>query len=346
MALEDRVKELEDELKVLKNEIQTTLLDIQEQILSHYYPSLYPSANKEANLASVNHAKETAAPPPPAVSPPGVPATVQPLGYHTKYKTQTITLVEEPDEDEADENDPVEEELPPVRLSVVPKSSHKKKKSGANGRSPAANSAHPAPKEPAQELSAEDNAFLDAIITNQMDTASKQTAVSFDEFKEVMQQKTADSPIEEDLFSEDLLDELLKDSLSSFGDQNLDGVTEILASALPETEEISNSNTINNQAVKLTVRKLLNWVDDSVTVIGTDPTKQAIEMYVRTGDLSTEMRQTLLRLVDTSFAKPATEKAGIRQVIDTLGQLNDILDHHTPEYLNQVMGFITEVNFG
>lgn len=40
MELEERVKTLEYEMKILKNEIQRTLLDIQEQILVHYYPSL------------------------------------------------------------------------------------------------------------------------------------------------------------------------------------------------------------------------------------------------------------------------------------------------------------------
>lgn len=40
MELEQRVKTLEYEMKILKNEIQRTLLDIQEQILVHYYPSL------------------------------------------------------------------------------------------------------------------------------------------------------------------------------------------------------------------------------------------------------------------------------------------------------------------
>jgi cell division septation protein DedD len=38
--LEQRVKTLEYEIKILKNEVQRTLLDIQEQILVHYYPSL------------------------------------------------------------------------------------------------------------------------------------------------------------------------------------------------------------------------------------------------------------------------------------------------------------------
>ncbi len=38
--LEQRVKALEYEMKILKNEVQRTLLDIQEQVLIHYYPSL------------------------------------------------------------------------------------------------------------------------------------------------------------------------------------------------------------------------------------------------------------------------------------------------------------------
>lgn len=40
MDLEQRVKTLEYEIKILKNEIQRTLLDIQEQVLVHYYPTL------------------------------------------------------------------------------------------------------------------------------------------------------------------------------------------------------------------------------------------------------------------------------------------------------------------
>ncbi len=40
MTVEQKVKMLEYEMKILKNEIQRTLLDIQEQLLLHYYPSL------------------------------------------------------------------------------------------------------------------------------------------------------------------------------------------------------------------------------------------------------------------------------------------------------------------
>lgn len=40
MELEQRVKTLEYEIKILKNEVQRTLLDIQEQVLIHYYPTL------------------------------------------------------------------------------------------------------------------------------------------------------------------------------------------------------------------------------------------------------------------------------------------------------------------
>lgn len=40
MNLESRLEKLEHEFKILKGEIQTTLLEIQEQILIHYYPTL------------------------------------------------------------------------------------------------------------------------------------------------------------------------------------------------------------------------------------------------------------------------------------------------------------------
>jgi hypothetical protein len=40
VELEQRVKALEYEMKIVKNEIQRTLLDIQEQLLVHYYPAL------------------------------------------------------------------------------------------------------------------------------------------------------------------------------------------------------------------------------------------------------------------------------------------------------------------
>jgi hypothetical protein len=40
MSLETRVETLEHELKILKNEIESTLLEIQNQVLIHYYPSL------------------------------------------------------------------------------------------------------------------------------------------------------------------------------------------------------------------------------------------------------------------------------------------------------------------
>ena len=40
MTLEDRVRVLEDEVGILKDQIRNTLLEIQEQILIHYYPSL------------------------------------------------------------------------------------------------------------------------------------------------------------------------------------------------------------------------------------------------------------------------------------------------------------------
>ena len=40
MELEERINSLEHEMKTLKDELHRTLLEIQEQVLIHYYPEL------------------------------------------------------------------------------------------------------------------------------------------------------------------------------------------------------------------------------------------------------------------------------------------------------------------
>ena len=75
MELDQRVKALEYEIKILKNEIQRTLLDIQEQVLIHYYPtlrsddSLPPEAIAQAFSAKQAAAASSAAVPAPAPTP-------------------------------------------------------------------------------------------------------------------------------------------------------------------------------------------------------------------------------------------------------------------------------------
>jgi hypothetical protein len=69
MELEQRVKTLEYEVKMLKNEMQRILLEIQEQILVHYYPSLRadestPSEAMVQNLDQVRARISSSAPPP------------------------------------------------------------------------------------------------------------------------------------------------------------------------------------------------------------------------------------------------------------------------------------------
>ena len=78
--LEQRVKTLEYEIKILKNEVQRTLLDIQEQILIHYYPSLRTEETAtpkgvEQSMASIKEKRQqvgAAASPPSPPSPPRV----------------------------------------------------------------------------------------------------------------------------------------------------------------------------------------------------------------------------------------------------------------------------------
>lgn len=78
--LEQRVKTLEYEIKILKNQVQRALLDIQEQILIHYYPSLRteetatPKGIKQS-MTSVQKKRQqmgAAASPPSPPSPPQV----------------------------------------------------------------------------------------------------------------------------------------------------------------------------------------------------------------------------------------------------------------------------------
>lgn len=67
MELEQRVKTLEYEFKILKNEIQRTLLDIQEQVLIHYYPTLRAEENEPSTgavqaLEAIRTKQNTSAP--------------------------------------------------------------------------------------------------------------------------------------------------------------------------------------------------------------------------------------------------------------------------------------------
>lgn len=75
MELEDRIKALEDEMKILKNEIQSTLVDIQEQVLTHYYPALraeepFPSEEIKESLRSMPSERRRREPEPEETSAP------------------------------------------------------------------------------------------------------------------------------------------------------------------------------------------------------------------------------------------------------------------------------------
>jgi len=69
MAIEDRIKALEDESKVLKNVIQATLLDIQKEILTHYYASEPSEGEATAGNAGWQRERSTGMPSPEGVRP-------------------------------------------------------------------------------------------------------------------------------------------------------------------------------------------------------------------------------------------------------------------------------------
>ncbi len=57
-SLDNRVKVLEDELRILKDEIHQTLLEIQEQILIHYYPDLRSDESLARPVTTPSRPKE------------------------------------------------------------------------------------------------------------------------------------------------------------------------------------------------------------------------------------------------------------------------------------------------
>lgn len=350
MALEDRVKLLEDELKVLKNEIQTTLLDIQEQVLSHYYPSLYPSLNTEASRAKA------------PVNPPQADHYHQPdfpvHGVHSKYKTKTITLLADVDEQDPERvqepDERVLSDLLAAQSASVPDHDLEPPIHNGQGHSPKP----PDKKQNASHLNSssrksaaldknlieENEKFLDSLL-NAMAEEAEEEEVSFDVLGDLIQKNITSPEYDGEPITGEILDELFNETFPFLDEDNTNETQSVLEQN-NDNETPTDSKSLNSEAIKLTVRKLLSWVDESVALIGKTRTKQAVEMYVRAGDLSPDMHDTLLALVDSNQEPPPFVNANIKQIINTLGKLNDILDLHTPEYLAAVMNFISEVNFG
>ncbi len=353
MSLEDRVKALEDEVKVLKNEIQTTLLDIQEQILTHYYPGLYPSS--------------AAAPPPKArreePSPNGEPRQVPP-SRHSGYSTQSFTVpVLHPDADEFEtEDQPLDEPAEPVRPEAYSRPAPEHARPIESQRSPAptpeagTGQARPAatdsrianghrqdePKEdvhemppPAPYFGSEDDgtdpelAFIEDLMDDLF--ASDPNSDSLEEqFGLGLVDPSEHSP---EAILEDL-DRIDPGHSDSEGDA-LAGLSPAQRAVARAAERAMASTTLAGadadsdlqQKAGVATRELLVWVDDSVASIGKERTKQAIALYAKTGDMSADMKKALLELADVCLeGEPSAAEAGIRQVIDTLAKLNDILD--------------------
>ncbi|MEZ4594261.1 MAG: hypothetical protein R3D55_24430 [Chloroflexota bacterium] len=307
-------------------------MDIEEQILVHYYPSLYPTLSEDAR-PKLNPKTEPA--PPTANQPQMISAIPLPPDYFARFNPQKVTLPE-PEDELLDMDDPILADDPVERPSFTPKSPNNHNGNGngnGNGR-----------LHPLDQLTDEDNAFLDKLIAGESYPAHQK--VSFADVQKRTPKSHLSNGQATPQATEALVDELLAVGPTTTVEEHSSTLLNIFDAKAPKTKPNLRTGQVNSQAVRLTVRKLLTWVDQSVATIGKENTHKTIEMYIRAGDLSREMRHALLRLVNSSKSPQPTKTAGIRQVIDTLGQLNDILDHHTPEYLNEVLAFISEVSFG
>jgi len=103
MELEQRVKALEYEMKILKNEVQRTLLDIQEQVLVHYYPQLRIEETKpsDGTIAAVEAIRQrqvnqaAAAPAPEPAAPSASPAPAAPAAATPSIKKVSLDEIRE-----------------------------------------------------------------------------------------------------------------------------------------------------------------------------------------------------------------------------------------------------------
>lgn len=71
---------------------------------------------------------------------------------------------------------------------------------------------------------------------------------------------------------------------------------------------------------------LLGWVGNSVAALGQDRTQKAIEIYARGQHLDPDVKDLLQQLAALSQDNQPPQQVGIKQVIDVLYQLNDVLD--------------------
>jgi len=96
VELEQRVKTLEYEMKILKNEVQRTLLDIQEQVLVHYYPALRTEESKpsEGTIKAIGELRLRQSGQPAGSSAPATPAAPAAAATPTPPVVKKVSLEE------------------------------------------------------------------------------------------------------------------------------------------------------------------------------------------------------------------------------------------------------------
>ncbi len=102
-------------------------------------------------------------------------------------------------------------------------------------------------------------------------------------------------------------------------------------------EKIPDENVLSK------VSRLLDWVEEGVSVIGKKRTVEAIEMYAKHERMSLEMKDLLLKLSDITPESSPPKGVSIKQVIETLSQLNKILNQGEERVdLNFILTFLED----
>lgn len=325
MALEDRVNQLENELKVLKNQIQNTLLDIREHLLNNTYSSLYSPSTTAEKSGSLSPHQQFA-------DKKLDRADVGKLNVAQKYPTQQVVLKDEtaeiivpPEPDDFQIPAPIHAE-PILNRPAASLGDHIPPKP-----IPAGSPSPPVDSEVIDEAE-------DWQLENQLNQLS---------------QELADHNNQLDHF-ENLFGELSDRIASSRGGQTADepltfeSLQEMMDGEIPYIDEREiEEKLMREKLIRETVCEILSWLDDSIEFIGKERTRQAIQIYARNDQLSSELSQILITLIDSSPRQlDESTKPSVRDVVDTLSKLNHILDKFSLDDLLDGMNLISEVHSG
>ena len=114
-------------------------------------------------------------------------------------------------------------------------------------------------------------------------------------------------------------------------------LTDMINATLQDQEAGSDAYELHKSADKFD-----SWVHKSVEIFGKVATKQTIELYIASDTITTELCDKIKDVIDQSPAQLLSDvrSTTILQVTQSLTVLNDFLDTHTADQLENIVDFM------